>query len=256
MSAETTVDADAASTHPSFRLIVGECQVETTGATDRTRRGQVIVLVKPDDTVLVHDVDGYKPVAWLTRAETVSTDMESGVITAVDGDQWLRIEIEQPVINRHVPGSAAGRPVDACPECGGTLVEAGQAVHCIGCRSRFGLPTGATLLEERCTCGLPRMRVERGEVIELCIDRTCDPLDARLADRFDGVWSCPDPSCDGTLRVIRRGGLLIGCDEYPDCEESFRFPSGLLEGHCGCGLPRFSRNGETQCLDATCDSTM
>lgn len=253
MSAETTGNPEQA-TQPAYRLVVGDCHIETTGATDRDRRGQVVVVVKPDNTVLVHDVVGYKPVAWLTRADSVSEDGEGRVITAVDGDHWLRIAIEQPVIDRRLPGSPAGRPIDACPRCGGDLVLAREEIHCVGCRDRYGLPAGATVVEDRCGCGLPRMRVDRGETFEICIDRECEPLDERIADRFDGVWSCPDAACDGTLRVIRRGGLLVGCDRYPDCERAFRFPEGVLDGHCGCGLPRFAKGGESRCLDATCRS--
>lgn len=253
MSAETAADTEPA-IDTSYRLVVGDCRIETAGEADRTYRGTVVVLVKPDGTVLVHDVMGYKPVAWVTRAETVSTDDERDIITAVDGDQWLQVDIEQAVVDRALPGSPAGRPIEVCPECSGPLVAVRDAIHCVSCHERYGLPSGATVIDERCTCGLPIMRVERGETFELCIDRSCDPLDTRIAERFDGVWSCPETDCHGTLRVIRRGGLLLGCDRYPDCDTAYRFPVGTLDGHCGCGLPRFATNGQSRCLDATCQS--
>ncbi len=248
---EDAVESDA---QPSYRLVVGECRIEVTGDEQFTQRGQVVVLVKPDRTVLVHDVSGYKPVAWITRGDSVSTDEQTDVITAVDGDYWLRIDIENAIVDRAFPGSPAGQPTATCPACGGPLVIRGSAVHCISCHDRYGLPTDAELLETACTCGLPNMRVERGETFELCIDRTCDPLDERIAERFDGVWACPTAGCDGMLRVLRRGGLLLGCDQYPDCETAFRFPGGTLAGNCACGLPRFSRDGTTQCLDVDCDA--
>lgn len=251
MSVDTTVEGEA-SAHPTYQLLVGDCRVELTGAESRMYQGQAVVLVKPDGTVLVHDTEGYKPVAWLTRAEKVAEDRENGTITAVDGDTWLRIDVEQPVIDRELPGSPAGEPVGDCPSCGGTLVSVRNAVHCITCHDRYGLPTDGTLLEQQCGCGLPTMSVDRGETFEVCIDRSCEPLDPLIADRFDGVWSCPDSNCAGTLRVIRRSGLLLGCDQYPDCEEAFRFPAGTLEGHCGCGLPRFSTDGNSGCIDTTC----
>lgn len=253
MSADMTVDTGT-DARTAYRLVVGDCRIETTAKDDGVHRGQVVVLIKPDGTVLVHDVDGYQPVAWLTRAETVSADPESQSITAVDGDEWLRVEIDQSVVDRTLPGSPAGRPIETCPSCNGSLVSTRGGVHCIACQERYGLPSEASLLDETCSCGLPRMTVQRGETFELCIDRTCEPLDSRIADRFDGVWSCPEGHCDGTLRILRRNGLLLGCDRYPDCEIAFRFPAGLLEGHCGCGLPRFSRDGESRCLDVTCES--
>lgn len=254
MASDTIAKPGNADERPAFRLIAGDCLVETTGATNETHRGQVLVLVKPDDTVLVHDVHGYKPVAWLTRAESVSTDDDAGILTAVDGDHWLQIRIEHELMNERLPGSPAGRPRGTCPRCGGTLVSAGSAVHCVGCRDRFGLPSDATLREEACDCGLPRMRIERGDVFDLCIDRSCEPMETAIADRFDGDWACPDADCPGQLRVIRRGGLLAGCDQYPECEVAFRLPTGLIDGHCGCGLPRFERDGEVRCLDVTCDA--
>lgn len=250
---ETTTHRDAAEHDNAYRLVVGECRIETTGMDDQRHRGQVVVVIKPDGTVLVHDVSGYQPVAWLTRAETVSWDAETGSITAADGDDWLRIEIDQAIVDRRLPGSPAGHPVGVCPTCGGSLVSARGSIHCVACHDHYGIPDDAELLEDRCACGLPRMRVERGEAFELCIDRTCEPLDEHIADRFDGVWTCPSTDCAGSLRVLRRSGLLLGCNNYPDCETAYRFPAGTLAGHCGCGLPRFTRNGESHCLDATCE---
>lgn len=252
MSAGTAAEETVLDT--SYRLIVGDCRIEMTGDAEQTYRGSVVVLLKPDGTVLIHDVAGYKPVAWITRAESVSANDQRDIITAVDGDQWLRVKIDQAVVDRQLPGSPAGRPIDVCPECAGPLVSVRDAIHCVSCHERYGLPSGATVLERSCHCGLPKIRVERGEAFELCVDRACDPLDEKIAEQFDGVWTCPETECDGTLRVIRRGGLLLGCDCYPECETAFRFPAGILDGHCGCGLPRFVTNGKSRCLDGTCES--
>ncbi|SDJ68138.1 DNA topoisomerase-1 [Halovenus aranensis] len=43
-------------------------------------------------------------------------------------------------------------------------------------------------------------------------------------EEFNGVWNCPN--CDGSLRVLRRGGLLLGCENYPACETGFSLPAG------------------------------
>ena len=251
MPSETTY-ADEYAVESSFGVYVGDCHVQVTGSAERNLRGHVLVVTKPDNTVLVHDIDGYRPVAWLTRAETVSVDRDEGVITAVDGDQWLRIELKQPVLQRSFPGSRAGTPIGTCPGCRAPLVHAGNSVHCHGCGERYGLPSGATLLETPCDCGLPRMRVLRGEPFELCIDRSCQPLQEAVATRFDGTWACPDPGCHGDLRIVHRGGLLAACDAYPECDIAFRFPNGRLENTCGCGLPRFRSEDGTACLDKGC----
>lgn len=251
MATDQATDAPAITT--DIRLIAGDCLVELTGDVDATIRGQVVVLVKPDQTVLVHDLDGYQPVAWLTRADAVRYNADQEVLTAVDGDQWLRVGIEHAMIDRRFPGSAAGDPVGSCPSCSNTLVAKREVVTCISCDVRYGLPDGATVTDGTCTCGLPTFTVERGEVFERCIDRECAPLDAAVADRFDGEWDCPNCS-GGSLRVIRRNRLLIGCDRYPDCDTAFQFPTGLLDGTCGCGLPRFRDGDRTTCPDGTCDA--
>lgn len=235
-----------------FRLLAGDCRVQVTGPAEREYRGKVLVLWKPDDTVLVHDIEGYQPVAWITRAETVSVDDSEAIITAVDGDQWLRVDVRHRLDDRHVPGSRAGPPVSACPACRATLVDAGGEVHCIDCGASYGLPRGAELIDQHCDCGLPEMAVLRGERFDLCIDRSCDPLQEAVADRYDGTWACPDAECGGDLRVIHRGGLMLACDTYPDCEVQFPFPDGRLEHTCECGLPRFRVGDTVRCLDADC----
>lgn len=255
MATDITAETETAEDQPAFRFIAGECEIETTGPTDHTHRGQVVVLIKPDDTVLVHDISGYKPVAWMTRADTISADHEAGVLTAVDGDHWLRIEVLRGHLEHRVPGSYAGEPIGTCPECDGTLVEAAGTVHCVGCRARYGLPSGSMLTNAQCACGLPRMRVERGDVFDLCIDRECEPMETAIAERFDGTWECPESGCPGHLRIIRRGGLLAACDQYPECEAAFSLPAGMIDGHCGCGLPRFAAGEDVQCLDTGCELT-
>ncbi len=241
--------------HDAFSVIAGDCRIELDVEEHHTYRGQVLIVIKPDDTVLVHDVDGYQPVAWITRAERVVIDDELGTVTAVDGDRWLQIQVISSLVNRQLPGTVVGIPIADCPSCGGRLVDANDAVHCVSCRNKYGIPSDAELLDSRCDCGLPLMRVERGDVFTLCIDRTCDPMEAAIADRFDGTWSCPDHDCDGQLRAIRRGHLMLGCNQYPDCEISFRLPVGIVEGHCGCGLPRFHTSNGSRCLDLNCSPT-
>jgi len=96
------------------------------------------------------------------------------------------------------------------------------------------------------------MRVERGDAIECCIDRDCESLDEHVRERFDGEWDCKH--CDGDLQIIRRGGLLAGCEHYPDCDTGYAMPAGVVVGTCPCGLPVFETSGGRRCLDSTCDA--
>jgi DNA topoisomerase-1 len=96
------------------------------------------------------------------------------------------------------------------------------------------------------------MRVERGAVFEVCVDRSCESLDDAVRERFDGAWSCPD--CGSSLRILRRSGpLLAGCDAYPACETAFSVPAGVVVDTCDCGLPVFETATGRRCLDGTCD---
>ena len=251
------------------RVVAGDCTVEFTGAgsDDRTERGRVVALVKPDRTVLVHDADGYQPAAWLTRPEAVFVGRDPLVVTATDGDQRLRLTVHEVTLDAEVPASHAGVPVGVCPDCAGSdevadedanepsgegvLVRSRGAVHCTDCGERYGLPAGAAVLDSTCECGLPRCRVTRGAEFEVCIDRECESLDDRVREAFDRAWSCPD--CGDDLRILRRGGLIAGCASYPDCETGFAIPNGLAVGTCECGLPTFDTAGGERCLDAACD---
>lgn len=232
-------------------LIVGDCTAEFDGRRERTQRGHVVILVKPDDTVLVHDADGYRPVAWLTRPDSLTRDTDPTTLTARDGDRSLRVTVHDAVLEQRCRTSQAGTAVGACPDCDGFLVRAAGAVVCANSGIRYGLPAGATLLEDRCgDCGLPRMHTERGVAADLCVDRTCESLDALVKARFDREWTCP--SCGDDLRIRRRGSLLAGCASYPECETGFAIPRGVVTDECACGLPLFTTDEGTRCLDATC----
>jgi DNA topoisomerase-1 len=233
------------------RVFAGECTTDFEGSRDQTRRGTVVVVVKPDNTVLVHDVDGYQPVAWLTRPESISIDRVDRTIEARDDDQRLRVRFHEMYGDATYPGSVAGTPVGTCSESDGTLVRARGKVVNITTGDSYGLPTGAVVLDDQCDdCGLPQIRVERGASFEVCLDRTCESLDVAVTEAFDRAWSCPD--CGDDLRVLRRGGLIVGCDSYPSCETGFAFPDGVIVGMCECGLPEFRTKRDTRCLDSGC----
>jgi len=51
------------------------------------------------------------------------------------------------------------------------------------------------------------------------------------------------------------GGLLAGCENYPECDTGYAMPSGLVVGVCACGLPIFETSGGRRCLDSGCEGT-
>jgi DNA topoisomerase-1 len=239
------------------RVVAGECTVRERAASEteaRTMRGRVVVVVKPDDTVLVHDTDGYQPVAWLTRADGVSWESDGEfALTARKDDRVLLVTAHDSEASVCYDATAAGLPVGDC-RCGGPLVRADGRVRCLDCGEQYGLPRDATVLEAVCDCGLPRFAAERGERFELCLDRDCGTtrsLDEAARETFDREWVCP--ACGADLRVIRRGGLLLGCERYPDCETGFALPTGTVAGECDCGLPVFDTGSGRRCVDSTCD---
>jgi DNA topoisomerase-1 len=235
----------------SISMLAGDCTVRFEGREDREERGAVLLIEKPDGTVLVHDQEGYRPVAWLTRADSVSWSPGGPTIEATTDDQRLTVTCHDEYAHGRYPVSTAGREVGWCPNCGGPLVRERGAVSCLGCSIRHSIPRDATVLDARCeTCSLPRMRVERGAGFEVCVDRACEPLDAAVREHFDRVFKCP--GCGGDLLVLRRGGLILGCENYPDCETGFSVPGGVIEGSCDCGLPAFDTGEARRCLDATC----
>jgi len=243
----------------------------------RTRRGRVVVVTKPDGTVLVHDESGYQPVAWLTRADAVTwapgrdptggTDPSDGsggpdrdridgpdfALAARKDEDAIRVAVHEETGVARYPASSAGVPVGNCPACEGRLVRDGNTVTCTGCGDEFPLPEGTTVRDDRCACGYPTIRVERGTAFELCLDRDCEDsptLDEAVREAFDGAWDCP--ACGTPMTVVRRRGLLVGCERYPDCETGFRIPAGTVAGTCGCGLPAFETPRGRRCLDSTC----
>ncbi|TYT60733.1 endonuclease NucS domain-containing protein [Natrialba swarupiae] len=239
----------------AIRVLAGDCTVIAEGADREEYRGRVTTMVKPDNTVLVHDVDGYQPVAWLTRADSVSSDRADGfALVAKKDEQLLRIATHDQDGFAHYPSSPAGMPVGTCPDCDGALVRSND-VHCVDCGTRYGVPADATIKTDQsnCDCGLPRMRVERGLAFNVCLDRNCESLDDAVGEAFDREWCCPEPDCDGDLRILRRGGLIAGCEHYPDCDTGFALPSGVVDGECACGLPTFETRTGVRCLDATCE---
>jgi len=237
-----------------LHVLAGDCTVTERGDRTRTHRGRVVVLVKPDNTTLVHDADGYQPVAWLTRPDSVVVEGDEAgfTVTARDGARRLRVSAVEATASRALPVTEAGTPVGACPDDDGPLVRSRGDVTCLDCERRWGLPAGASVTDATCaSCGLSKIRVERGEPFHLCLDPACEPLEDAVRDRFDRVWSCPD--CDGDLTVQSAPGrVFLGCEHYPTCETTLSIPAGVVVDECACGLPVFETATGRRCLDTDC----
>ena len=169
-------------------------------------------------------------------------------VEARDGDDRLRVMFHETSVDVRVPVSSAGETVGPCPDCPGALVERSGTLACTDCDREHALPAGATVLESTCDCGLPRLSVTRGATVEVCASRSCEPLDAAIEAELDRRFDCPD--CGRDMRVVRAGGLLLGCDGYPDCDVSVSLPDEVCDGVCDCGLP----TAGGRCLDADCPS--
>ncbi|GAA0650801.1 endonuclease NucS domain-containing protein [Salarchaeum japonicum] len=234
----------------STRVLAGDCTVTYDNGRTTTQRGEVVVLVKPDNTVLVHDDSGYQPAAWLTRPNSVQFERDTSgfALVATKNDERLRVDSHADYGSAHYPVTPAGPTVGRCPDCDSVLVRDGARVTCLGCRTAYALPRDATLTENTCEdCGLPTFRADRGDTFECCLDRTCESLDDAVIDAFDAEWSC---RCGSILGIERRRALDAVCD---DCDAVYRIPSGVVDGTCDCGLPAFDTPSGRRCLDATCD---
>lgn len=153
----------------AVRVLAGDCRVR---GPETDLRGAVVLLAKPDGTVVVHDAGGRRPAAALA-ADTLAVSRDAGgfAVRARGAAGWLQVASHERYGHAHYPVSPAGPPVGECPDCGGTLVRGGGRVTCTGCLLAYSIPEGATATGARCEeCGLP------------------------LVETAAGVW-CPDDGC-------------------------------------------------------------
>lgn len=233
----------------AIRVIAGRCTVRHEADEQSESEGEVVVLVKPDNTVLVHDVTGYRPTGWLTRADSVQLSLAEGAfdLRAQSGEETLHVTGEDPAV-AEFPATAAGPAVGTCPDCGASMVRAAGEVSCLGCGVSYPVPRNATVTDSTCeTCGLPTLSLTRGTDLEVCLDRECEPLDAAVRANFAGEWQCP--TCGSTLEIARARTLGAQC---PTCETHFPIPDGHVAGTCNCGLPWFETEHGGRCLDPEC----
>jgi DNA topoisomerase-1 len=235
----------------TIRVIAGRCTVRHEADEHTETEGSVVILVKPDNTVLVHDAEGYRPAGWLTRADSVQLSMseESVDLRATTGDERLLVSGTDPAV-AEFPVTTAGPHVGTCPSCGESMVRSAGEVTCLGCHTSYALPRDATVTDSTCEhCGLPTISVTRGTDLEVCLDRECEPIDAAVESAFDGAWACP--TCGTDLDIARNRTLGAQC---PDCETHYPIPNGTVDGTCACGLPWFETAHGGRCLDPECST--
>ncbi|MFB6095316.1 MAG: DUF91 domain-containing protein [Halodesulfurarchaeum sp.] len=233
----------------AIRVFAGRSTVTHEAAETSTREGELVTVIKPDNTVLVHDTDGYRPAGWLTRADSlrISRTGEQVELAATKDGERLAVSIADAGF-AEFPATPAGSRVGTCPSCQGTLVRRKSTVTCLCCGEQYRLPRDADVTDRACEeCGLPRISVDRGASFEVCLDRACQSIDEAVAGQFDGNWSCP--ACETPLEIKRERRLQAAC---PNCGEAYPVPTGVVDGECACGLPTVETPGGTRCLDPAC----
>ena len=210
----------------TIRVFAGDCTITFEGDRDRTQRGRVVVVVKPDRTTLVHDADGYQPVAWLTRPDslTVEAGVASGTHRA-DGDS----EGQSP------SGRSSGLRGGQAASNGTAEPSPGPRDDAVDGDAGFGLVARAG-----------------DQVLRVISHRTSGRATYPVSEA--GVPVGTDPETDEPL--VRAGGDVRGVDSgvrYP-------LPAGasVTDELCAsCGLPTIrAQAGETfeVCLDRSCES--
>ncbi|MDD1721408.1 MAG: DEAD/DEAH box helicase [Euryarchaeota archaeon] len=141
--------------------------------------------------------------------------------------------------------------VGHCKRCGGSLRRVDNVITC-QCGVIYKLPAGADLAHTTCSCGLPKFKLKLLGV-DVCVDRQCENMDDIIAAAFaNHKFTCP--RCESSLTVVRRRGLIVGCERYYDgCKTAFLLPANAsITGRCTCGLPRLQLKTKARCLDTTC----
>jgi DNA topoisomerase-1 len=210
----------------TIRVLAGDCTTTFEGDRTRTQRGRVVVVIKPDRTTLVHDADGYQPVAWLTRPDslTVEADVASPTRRA-DGDS----EEQSPSGNRASPGDSEAQRVSngtAEPSPGPRE----EAVDDAG----FGVVARAG-----------------DQVLRVVCHRDAGRAEYPVSEA--GVPVGTDPETGEPL--VRAGGDVVGADS----DVRYPLPRGatVTDGSCpDCGLPTIRAEAGAAfevCLDRACD---
>lgn len=90
-----------------MRFIKADCEVQYDGRGATTRgRGERVILVKDDDTVLVHTATKVKPLNYMTKTRSISETVESdgsNVLTVSSSKETIRIVMYEKMIDLSFP---------------------------------------------------------------------------------------------------------------------------------------------------------
>lgn len=90
-----------------MRFIKADCEVQYDGRGATTRgRGERVILVKDDDTVLVHAATKVKPLNYMTKTRSVSETVEpdgTSVLTVSSSKETIRIVMYEKMIDLSFP---------------------------------------------------------------------------------------------------------------------------------------------------------
>lgn len=76
-----------------YYVLAGRAELEYTGRAHKTYRGDAILLIKPDDSILVHSTRGVNPVSYIVRAEDIRLKGKDGKLTITAGTGKDRLVI-------------------------------------------------------------------------------------------------------------------------------------------------------------------
>ncbi|MFP4187823.1 MAG: DNA topoisomerase I [Halobacteriales archaeon] len=160
-------------------------------------------------------------------------------------------EKEDEIGETLLEGLKKDRTLGECPECGGDLVvrtsrRGDEFVGCDSypdCENTYPLPDDGKLVLVDETCdehGLKHVKVLNGRSTYV---HGCPICKAEEAEEEDDIVIGDCPDCGDTeggelaIKRTRRGGRLVGCTRYPDCDYSLPLP----------------RRGELEVTDELCD---
>jgi superfamily II DNA helicase RecQ len=102
-------------------VMAGQAELEYSGRAQKTYKGNIILLLKPDDSVLVHGTRGVNPVSYVVRAEDIQPRGKDGTLTITAGTgkdrlvvTFLRMSAFENVFEKlpleNVPDTVPGPP--------------------------------------------------------------------------------------------------------------------------------------------------
>jgi len=197
------------------------------------------ITIAPQSSVVYHVIkDAMK--------KTVSEATSVGVL------QKNSLAVSRGKANEEKPTApSANVSVGTCKKCGEKLYRHGMSIKC-DCGVEYKLSDGAELIDEKCSCGLPKFRLKLYDM-GVCIDRKCENMDEIISREFaSSGYKCPN--CGSSLTVVRRRGIIVGCSRYYDgCKTAFLLPiNAKIESTCACGLPKLRLKTKVRCLNTKC----